>query len=169
MENVKISKEYVGKAEYQSKGKLIEGVIVAEQKQNVDDRQTLVVYLRDSDSYFAGFSQSYVAICDRNVVKAWHYHLKQTDMWFVPHGKIKVGLFDAREDSPTAGIVNEVMMGSGRSVTLTIPPGIFHGYVTLSDLSILINTTNQPYDPSDEYRIPWNDGRIPFDWGISNR
>ena len=169
MGNVKISKGYTGEVDNKTKGKLIEGVVVAEQKGNIDDRQTLIVYLRDSDPYFAGFSQSYVAVCERDVVKAWHYHLKQTDMWFVPQGKIKVGLFDAREDSTTTGVVNEVIMGGGRSVTLIIPPGVFHGYITLSDQSVLINTTNQSYDPSDEYRISWDDVRIPFDWGIQNR
>jgi len=169
MGNVKIAKGYAGEARRQDKRQPIEGVAVSEQKPNIDDRQTLIVYLRSSDPYFAGFSQSYVAICERGVVKAWHYHLKQTDLWFVPYGKIKVGLFDSREGSPTSGVVNEIIMGGGMEITLSIPPGVYHGYVTLSDMSILINTTNQPYDPSDEYRIPWDDKRIPFDWDILNR
>ncbi|MDP6125272.1 MAG: dTDP-4-dehydrorhamnose 3,5-epimerase family protein [Candidatus Latescibacteria bacterium] len=147
----------------------IDGVVIQPVSHHVDDRQDLLVYLKESDPFFGGFAQSYIAVTDRGVVKAWHYHLAQTDIWFVPHGKIKVGLFDARADSKTCGVVKTVVMSETQPATLVIPPGVYHGYMTLSVHSILINTTNQPYDPGDEYRLSWDDARIDFDWGVKNR
>lgn len=147
----------------------IDGVIITPLTANVDDRQRLTVYLKASDTHFRGFAQSYVSISSQGVVKAWHYHLKQTDIWYVASGKIKVGLFDARADSPTNGIVNEVIMGGGDEIALTIPPGVFHGYVALTSEAMLINTTDQPYDTKDEFRAAWDDPRFGFNWGIENR
>jgi len=168
-DQIVIDPRFEGKVQQVAKTPRIDGVVVAEVRENVDDRQSLLVYLKSTDPIFRGFAQSYVSITARGVVKAWHYHLKQTDIWFVPWGKIKVGLFDARKGSPTAGAANAIIMGGGNHVTLAIPPGVFHGYISLADPSILINTTDQPYDATDEYRAPWDDPRFGFEWEVENR
>lgn len=169
MSDVTIDPRFAGEAPVRSEIPTIQGVVIAQVKENVDDRQRLSVYLKASDPFFPGFAQSYVTITQRGVVKAWHYHLRQTDVWFVPSGKIKVGLFDARKNSPTCGVTNAITMGGGNNVTLVIPPGVFHGYLTLAEQSILINTTNRPYDLQDEYRAPWDDPRLNFVWEVENR
>jgi dTDP-4-dehydrorhamnose 3,5-epimerase len=169
MTDIAIDARFEGAPQRPAKAPRIDGVVIHPVKANVDDRQNLMVYLKATDPTYTGFGQSYVTITSVGVVKAWHYHLKQTDVWFVPHGKIKVGLFDAREDSPTCGVANTVIMGGGNDVSLSIPPGVFHGYMTIDDQSILINTTNKPYDPHDEYRAEWDDPRLDFSWGIENR
>ncbi len=164
-----IDPRFAGETPSPKKQPQIAGVVITPLTTNVDDRQRLTVYLKASDPHFRGFAQSYVSISSQGVVKAWHYHLKQTDIWYVPAGKIKVGLFDARSDSPTNGVANEVIMGGGNEITLAIPPGVFHGYVALSPEAVLINTTDQPYDPTDEFRAAWDDPRFGFNWGIENR
>ncbi len=161
--------KHAGSSQKPNAPRPIEGVVITSIKENVDDRQSLSVYLKASDPFFAGFGQSYVTKTGRGVVKAWHYHLRQTDVWYVAVGKIKVCLFDARKVSPTCGVANEVIMGGGANVTLAIPPGVFHGYLTLTEEAVLINTTNAAYDPSDEYRADWNDPRLPFVWEVVNR
>ena len=165
----RIHESYLGASAQPERQPSIEGVVIEPVSHHVDDRQDLLVYLKASDPFFKGFAQSYVAVTDQGVVKAWHYHLAQTDIWFVPQGKIKVGLFDARADSATCGVTMGFVMSEIDPATLVIPPGVYHGYATLSSKSILINTTNQPYDPGDEYRLSWNDQRIDFDWGVENR
>jgi dTDP-4-dehydrorhamnose 3,5-epimerase len=169
MSEIVIDPRFAGERPVRPESKPIHGVVVAPISENVDDRQSLSVYLKASDPFFPGFAQSYVTITQRGVVKAWHYHLKQTDVWFVPWGKIKAGLFDARNGSPTCGVANTLVMGGGSSVALVIPPGVFHGYLTLAEQAILINTTNRPYDPADEFRAPWDDSRFGFVWQVENR
>jgi dTDP-4-dehydrorhamnose 3,5-epimerase len=169
MPDITIDSRFAGKTATPDRPPAISGVIVARITENADDRQVLSVFLKATDPFFSGFQQSYVTKTSRGVVKAWHYHLKQTDVWFVASGKIKVGLFDAREGSPTCGVANTVVMGTGANVTLVIPPGVFHGYITLSEESVLINTTNCPYSPDDEFRAPWDDPQFGFTWEVENR
>ncbi len=45
------------------------------------------------------------------VIKAFHYHEKQDDLWFFPSGNAQVVLYDLRKDSPTKGETNVHYMG----------------------------------------------------------
>jgi dTDP-4-dehydrorhamnose 3,5-epimerase len=138
-------------------------------KRNVDERGYLMEMLRADDAVFERFGQCYVAMNYPGVIRAWHYHKKQNDFWVVVKGEIKVGLYDAREDSPTKGVVNEFFLGENNPVLLKIPIGVLHGYKTVGvEPSLLLNFPTQPYNPSDpdEYREPHDSEKIPYDWEI---
>jgi dTDP-4-dehydrorhamnose 3,5-epimerase len=52
-------------------------------------------------------------------------------------------------------------------VMLKIPIGVYHGYKTVGvEPSLLINFPDQLYDPSDEYRAPYDSAEIPYNWDI---
>ena len=100
-----------------------------------------------------------------NVIKAIHYHFKQTDLWVAVQGMFQVFLCDLREDSPRCGQKNTLFIGSLRPWKLRIPPGVGHGYKVIGqEPAQLIYATNRFYDPSDEGRIPYNDADINYDW-----
>lgn len=44
-------------------------------------------------------------------IKAWKRHRRQTQYYTVPHGLLKLVLYDARPDSPTRGVLREVYLG----------------------------------------------------------
>jgi dTDP-4-dehydrorhamnose 3,5-epimerase len=94
------------------------------------------------------------------VIKAWHLHLSQEDLWYVsPNQTVLVGLYDLRKDSPTRKIFMRFALGGGKSQLLYIPRGVAHGYANLTDQPIsLIYFVNQKFDPAspDEYRLPWD-------------
>jgi dTDP-4-dehydrorhamnose 3,5-epimerase len=56
--------------------------------------------MRADDELFEGFGQVYITTAYPNVVKAWHFHKRQTDKLACIKGMMKVVLFDARGDSP---------------------------------------------------------------------
>jgi dTDP-4-dehydrorhamnose 3,5-epimerase len=148
---------------------VIEGVQVKRLAKQVDERGYLMELLRRDDEIFEGFGQAYVALNYPGVVRAWHYHKKQDDHLVVVKGAVKVALFDAREDSPTQGQVEEFFLGEGNDIVLKIPRGVMHGYKTVgTEPSLLLNFPSEPYDQQqpDEYRLPWNSDRIPYDWDI---
>lgn len=148
---------------------MIEGVIVKQLKANVDERGSLTEILREDDPIFERFAQVYVSLNYPGVIRAWHYHKKQTDFFAVVKGMVKVALYDAREDSPTKGEVNEFFIGERNNILLRIPIGVYHGYKTIGvEPSLLLNFPTALYDRSqpDEYRIPWNSADIPYDWSI---
>ena len=75
----------------------------------------------------------------------------------------------AREDSLTQGQVEEFFLGEGNDIVLRIPRGVMHGYKTVgTEPSLLLNFPSEPYDRQepDEYRLPWNSDRIPYNWDI---
>jgi len=148
---------------------MIDGVVVKQLKVNVDERGALMEMLRCDDEIFERFGQSYVSLNYPGVVRAWHYHKRQTDFFVVVKGMVKVVLYDSREGSPTKGEVNEFFMGERNPILLRIPVGVLHGYKTIGvEPSLLINFPTEPYrrEEPDEYRLPWDSEQVPYDWSI---
>lgn len=152
---------------------MIEGVRVRELRKNADDRGYLMEILRkDWSDVFLAFGQAYVSLNYPGVIRAWHYHQKQTDVFVCVSGMIKVALYDARPASPTVGRVDEYVTGDDRSLAILIPPGVYHGYQTLGTRpSLLINFPTELYDPArpDEFRTPHDSPDIPYRWDLKIR
>jgi dTDP-4-dehydrorhamnose 3,5-epimerase len=146
---------------------VIEGVKVKKLKVIPDDRGRLMEILRKDDDIFEKFGQVYMTTAYPGVIKAWHYHKKQTDNFACIKGEMRLGLYDARENSPTFEKVEEHFISLENPVLIQIPPGVYHGFKCVSDEeAIVINTVTEPYshnDP-DEYRIDAFENNIDFDW-----
>jgi dTDP-4-dehydrorhamnose 3,5-epimerase len=148
-------------------GALIDGVRVRRGRVLPDERGRLGEIFRCDDSWFEKFGQVYFTTTYPGVVKAWHYHKKQTDHFYVIKGLVKIALYDQRESSPTHGIVNEIYLGEHCPGLLRIPPGILHGWTCVSaDEAYIINVVSEPYDYTnpDEFRTDPHDNDIPYDW-----
>lgn len=122
---------------------------------------------------FEGFSlkQSSSSILRPGLIKAFHFHKKQTDIWTVSPGcgNLQVGLIDLREDSETYKTHMSIYLGNYSTKLVRIPPGVAHGGMNIgtSD-AVLTYFTDQIFDASDpdEFRLPHDhDG---FEWGIPN-
>ncbi|MFV2082202.1 MAG: dTDP-4-dehydrorhamnose 3,5-epimerase family protein, partial [bacterium] len=119
------------------------------------------------DDIYSQFGQVYMTTAFPGVVKAWHYHKIQDDHFAVVKGMIKLVLYDDREGSRTRGKVNEFFMGIHNPILVKIPRGIYHGFKSVGEEeAIVINVPTEPYNREnpDEYRIPVDDGSIPYDW-----
>jgi dTDP-4-dehydrorhamnose 3,5-epimerase len=146
---------------------LIEGVRFKKLTVIPDERGRLMEMLRRDDEMFLGFGQAYLTTAYPGVVKGWHYHRVQHDHFIVVKGMMKIVLFDAREDSPTHGVVNEFFMGDHNPLLLQIPPLVYHGFKCISEQeALVINLPTEPYrhDDPDEYRAAPDDPSIPYDW-----
>jgi len=98
-------------------------------------------------------------------VKAFHYHLLQTDLWTPVKGMMQVALADLRLGSPTFGKRNTFYVGPLRSWQLLIPPGVAHGYKVIGmEEALLVYLTDRFYNPRDEGRLPFDDPAIAYDW-----
>lgn len=146
---------------------MIDGVVVKELKVIPDERGRLMEILRRDDPFFVRFGQVYLTTGYPGVVKAWHYHSRQTDHFCVVKGMMKVVLYDAREGSPTRGRVNEFFMGEHRPILVRIPPLVYHGFKTIGEEeALLINVPDEPYNPAapDEFRVDPHRNDIPYSW-----
>lgn len=149
---------------------MIDGVVVTPLKTYPDDRGYFREISRLKDSGLKEIAQISATMSYPGIIKAFHYHNQQDDLWYCASGMIQAVLFDRREDSPTCKETQVVPMGDLNPVTLFIPHGVVHGYKVLGPkLALVIYTTNNVYDPADELRMPHDDAEIGFDWSIKPR
>jgi dTDP-4-dehydrorhamnose 3,5-epimerase len=149
---------------------MIKDVQLKPLKVHADDRGYFMELLREDDAFFSRFGQSSYSILYPGLVKAWHWHQRQDDIWFILSGMAQVGLYDLRDESPTRGETDVFYLGEANRQLLYIPHGVAHGYRVLGAQPVgLVYYTNQLYDPSDELRLEWDDERIGFDWSTKNR
>ena len=145
----------------------VEGVIVKPLRRIADDRGYLMECIRSDDPLFKEFGQVYVSAVYQDVIKAWHFHELQTDFVICVSGMIKLGVYDARVDSPTFNISDVVCIGDQNPCMVVIPKGVYHGWMGLTPgLSIVMNCPDKlyNYEKPDEQRIPADGLPVRFDW-----
>jgi len=148
-------------------GALIDGVEIRGAKVLPDERGRLGEIMRADDPWFEKFGQVYFTTTYPGVVKAWHWHEKQTDHFYVVRGMVKIALHDRRQDSPTRGVVNEVCLGEHCPGLLRIPPGVEHGWMCVSEQeAYIVNVVSEMYNYTepDEQRTDPHENDIPYDW-----
>ncbi|MDM5284694.1 dTDP-4-dehydrorhamnose 3,5-epimerase family protein [Peribacillus frigoritolerans] len=152
---------------------MIEGVKVKKLVKHCDDRGFFAELVRDDEpELLSRFGQASCSMSYPGVIKAFHYHEKQDDLWFFPSGNAQVVLFDLREGSSTKGETDVYYMGEENPIMLLIPKGVAHGYRVLGQKpATIIYFTTESYNPinPDEKRINWDDSEISFSWETENK
>lgn len=98
-------------------------------------------------------------------ISAWHAHEHTTDRIAVAHGTLHVVLFDAREDSPTRGMLNQFRVSPLRPALVTIPPRVWHGIQNIgNEPAVVVNAVDRAYDYAspDHWRVPADSDAVPF-------
>lgn len=129
------------------------------------------IFKHDEDVFTDGkFAQWSHSKMQKDVVKAWHFHHKQTDWWYVPIGQAEVVLYDNREESPTYkkklvfSLGEEDKYENTHEACVRIPPGVLHACQVMSEDAHLFYITSEKYDPNDEGRIAFDSPAIPHEW-----
>jgi dTDP-4-dehydrorhamnose 3,5-epimerase len=81
-------------------------------------------------------------------------------------GEIMTVLYDAREDSPTYGVPQNVYLSGKGTSQLVIPRLVWHMNVCLgTDEAVLINCPTEPYchENPDRLLLPWDTEAISVD------
>lgn len=150
----------------------IHDVVIKKLVTHADDRGYFREVLRDDDGLLRRFGQTAVTKSYPGVIKAFHWHHQQDDLWYVVDGMARIVLYDRRPGSPTCGVTQVIYAGDDHPVLVLIPAGLAHGYQVLGTKPVLLfYHVTQAYDPAkpDEQRIPFDDPDIGFDWSIQNR
>lgn len=146
---------------------MIEGVVFKKLVKHCDDRGTFMEILRDDDQLLENFGQASASMSYPGVIKAFHYHKLQDDIWYFPVGNAQVVLYDMRKDTQSYQETSVYYMGEENPSILLIPKGVAHGYRVLGQQpAMILYFTTQSYqvDNPDEYRIAHDDPIINFDW-----
>lgn len=149
---------------------MIDGVIITPLRQIADERGKVMHMLRNDSDVFKSFGEIYFSCVNPGSVKAWGIHKKMILNYAVPFGRIKLVLYDNRENSPTKGKLQEILLGQDNYSLVTIPALVWAGFLGLgNEMSIVANCASIPHDPKEtEKRDPF-DPLIPYTWEIKRK
>ncbi|MFQ5766972.1 MAG: dTDP-4-dehydrorhamnose 3,5-epimerase family protein [Acidobacteriota bacterium] len=146
---------------------MISGVEVIPLRRIPDERGTVCHMMKRTDAHFRQFGEIYFSTIYRGVVKGWHRHKEMTLNYACISGRVKLVLYDDREDSPTRKEMMELFLGPESYFLVIIPPGVWNGFKGLSEPhAIVANCCTHPHDPSRTTRLDPKSGRIPYDWAL---
>ena len=142
-------------------------------KVNTDDRGYLIVIGssgREDAPDMPTLREVYlVGDVAKGTIRAFHKHELLWDYFFISHGSAKFVLVDDRPNSATNGEMNTFVLTERNPSLLFVPPGVYHGWMSLEDDTQMVSLANNPYDPKkpDEKRIsPDHFGDI---WTVKGR
>jgi dTDP-4-dehydrorhamnose 3,5-epimerase len=143
---------------------VIDGVAIRPLRQLLDERGKVMHMLRANDPHFQAFGEIYFSTVYPGAIKAWHLHERMTLNYAVPHGGIKLVLYDDRPQSPTRGELQEIFLGPDNYQLVTIPPLVWNGFKGVgTEAALVANCSDLPHDPTEIQR------RDPFDPSIAYR
>ena len=124
---------------------------------HLDDRGYLIEIIRATDPHFTKFGQVYlVGNFAQGTIRAFHKHKALWDWFFISHGAAKFILIDDRGDCPTYKEQDVFVVSSRNPSLIVVPPGVYHGWMSLEDDTQMISTASEVYNREnpDEERIP---------------
>ena len=110
------------------------------------------------------FVQVNLSTSARGVLRGLHLHQRQVDHWVVATGRAFVALVDIRplrDGTGTRPLVDTRELAADRSVT--IPPGVAHGFLALEQLELVYLVSNE-FDGTDELGFAWDDPAVAVPW-----
>lgn len=146
---------------------MIEGVKIKKLKTHRDERGYFREILRDDCDYLRHFGQASISLTNPGLIKAFHWHQNQDDLFYVVSGNALVVLYDIRKNSKTFKQVTTFKMGDNDQKLLFIPKKVAHGYKVLGKTPLVIlYFMSRSYNKKkpDEQRIPFDDKKVGFNW-----
>ncbi|WP_374945158.1 dTDP-4-dehydrorhamnose 3,5-epimerase [Sphingomonas sp.] len=105
----------------------------------------------------------------RDVVRGMHFQTPPAD-----HAKLVVCLagavldvvVDLRRGSPAFEQVSAIELSEANGIALYVPSGCAHGFVSLSDDSLMLYKVTSVHSPENDCGIAWDS--LGFDWGVAH-
>ena len=144
----------------------IDGVTITELRQIGDERGAVLHMMRCDAPEFVRFGECYFSEIVPGAVKAWKRHRAQSQNLVVPVGRIRLVIYDGREQSASRGQTMVLEMGRPDAyLRVGIPKGLWYGFACISATpALLVNCADLPHDPSDNEMRPVDDPEIPYAW-----
>ena len=117
-----------------------------------------------------GFVQDNCSISHEGVLRGLHFQekYKQGKLVRVTQGSVYDVVVDIRKGSKTFGKWQGFKINSKNMHQIYIPPGLAHGFLSLSDNTIFEYKCSRYYHPNSEKSILWNDPYLKIKWPINN-
>ena len=112
----------------------------------------------------------YKVISKKNIFRGFHFQYKfqQVKLVSVLKGKILDCVIDLRKNSKTFGKTYKIILSEKNNLSLYVPNGFAHSYLTLDKENIVYYKLSNYYAPKFESGIFWNDKEIKIKLPIKN-
>ena len=146
---------------------MIDGVLLRPATTQADGRGDVVELLSEGWGEVGGdhMPYAYAATIQPGVIKGWVCHLLQADRITHLIGRIRWVLYDGREDSATAGVIQHVTLTERNRHLIVVPAGVWHAAQNVgTQEAMFVNLPTRAYDHADpdKHRLPWDTTEIPF-------
>jgi len=114
-------------------------LLIIKQKNNSDKRGSLRETF-NKRILKSNFVFEYCTTSKKNALRGFHfqYKFKQAKYVNVLKGKILDCVIDLRKNSKTFGKIYKIVLSDKNCLSLYIPEGFAHGYLVVSDISIVL-------------------------------
>lgn len=139
-----------------ARGYFMEAFKQAEFEQNIG----IINFIQDNES-----------CSSKGVLRGLHYQLapySQSKLVRVITGRVLDVAVDLRVGSPTFGKYVSVELSAENKRQFFIPQGFAHGFHVLSEEAVFTYKVDNPYMPSHERGLRFDDPAIGVDWGITD-
>jgi len=145
----------------------VDGVEVVPLRRIADERGAIHHMLKSTDEHFRTFGEIYFSSIHPGVVKGWHRHQEMTLNYACIQGRVKVVVYDGREESNTHGRFQEVFLGPEHYALVVIPPGLWNGFKCIgAEAAMVANCCTHPHDPARSDRMDPFESQIPYNWDV---
>ena len=105
-------------------GPLVDGVIMHYVPPQEDERGEVVeIWNLDWPGFDDPVVHAYKVVTRPGKARAWQMHLRQDDRVLVSRGRLRIGLYDDRQGSPTRGLLNVFTLSDHQRAIVRIPRG----------------------------------------------
>lgn len=152
----------------------IEDVYIIEPTVFGDERGYFMETYHQGEFKEAGLDMEFVQDNQSRSVKGvlrglhFQYTKPQGKLVRVIKGEVFDVAVDLRQNSPTYGNYEGVILSEENKRQFYVPEGFAHGFVVLSDVAEFTYKCTAFYDPDDEGGIMWNDPDINIQWPIED-
>ena len=110
----------------------------------------------------------YATTSKKNVLRGFHFQYKNQQIKYVTvlKGKILDCVIDLRKNSKTFGKIFKIILSEKNGLSLYVPDGFAHSYLTLDKENIVYYKLSNYYRPKYQSGIIWNDKNLKISWPI---
>jgi len=104
----------------------------------------------------------------QGVLRGLHFQVQrpQGKLVRVVHGAVFDVAVDIRPGSPTLGQWVGAELSAENQQQIWVPPGLAHGFLTLTEHAEFLYKTTDYYAPEHERCIAWNDPQLAIQWPL---
>lgn len=149
----------------------ITGCYLIESKKFNDNRGVFVKTFQQEMFLSSGinvhFAEEFYSVSHKNVIRGMHFQLPPADhekFVFCAVGAVLDVFVDIRKGSKTYGQYMAIELNSENAISIYLPKGIAHGFLSLKDNSLMVYKASTVYAPAYDTGICWNS--FGFNWPI---